>query len=229
MKLLIFALTLASLGWADGPGVIRSRRARTDAAPAADPASEFWKGVPGVFAERGPRGEAVSGRPTEIRSRWTRDNLYFLFICPYETLYLKPNPVTDAETNGLWDWDVAEVFVGWDFENIRRYKEFEVSPQGEWVDLDIDRGNPKGGTNWRWDSGFASKARIDRAAKVWYAEMRIPLDKIDTRPARAGNQMRVNLYRIEGGPPSRKFIAWQPTGSPSYHVPEAFGRLEMVE
>ena len=44
----------------------------------------------------------------------------------------------DIETNELWNWDVAEVFIGSDFKNIRRYKEFEVSPQAEWVDLDIN-------------------------------------------------------------------------------------------
>jgi hypothetical protein len=41
--------------------------------------------------------------------------------------------------------------------------------------------------------------------------------------------MRINLYRIEGPPPNRKFIAWQPTGSASYHVPEAFGRLRLAK
>jgi hypothetical protein len=45
-------------------------------------------------------------------------------------LYLKPNPVVARETNELWKWDVAEVFVGSDFQNIRRYKEFEVSAAG---------------------------------------------------------------------------------------------------
>jgi hypothetical protein len=33
-------------------------------------------------------------------------------------------------------------FIGDDFKNIRRYKEFEVSPQGEWVDLDVNLDNP---------------------------------------------------------------------------------------
>ena len=71
-----------------------------------------------------------------------RDNLYFLFICPYDELYLKPAPTTRQETNELWNWDVAEVFISANFRDIKLYKEFEVSPQGEWVDLDIDLHKP---------------------------------------------------------------------------------------
>ena len=49
----------------------------------------------------------------------------------------------DIETNELWNWDVAEVFIGSDFKNIRRYREFEVSPQAEWVDLDLNLDAPR--------------------------------------------------------------------------------------
>ena len=59
--------------------------------------------------------------------------------------------------------------------------------------------------------------------------MRIPLDKIDNRRPEPGREMRVNLYRIEGANPRRIHIAWQPTGQATYHVPEAFGRLRLVE
>jgi hypothetical protein len=75
-----------------------------------------------------------------VRSRWTFYNLYLLFTCAYdanEPLNLKPDPDLEKETNELWNWDVVEVFLGADANNIRRYKEFEISPQGEWVDLDV--------------------------------------------------------------------------------------------
>jgi hypothetical protein len=228
MKLLLLLLAALPLA-ADGPGMMPSQYAKTDFALTADPSSPEWKQAGVVFAENGPKGDPAPGHRTEIRSRWTDRNLYFLFICPYETLYLKPNPATAADTDKLWDWDVAEVFVGTDFQNIKRYKEFEVSPQGEWVDLDIDltHAQPIGGITW--NSGFASKARIDRDKKIWYAEMRIPMDKIDDRRPEPGREMRVNLYRIEGAPPNRIYIAWQPTGKATYHVPEAFGRLKLVK
>ena len=227
MRALILCL-LATALLADGPGVIHSRRLKSDFALTADPNAAGWKGAPAVFAENGPRGEAVPGHRTEIRSVWTDKNLYLLFISPYQQLYLKDNPTTTEETNKLWEWDVAEVFIGADFENIKRYKEFQVSPRGEWVDLDIRRDSPLPEGGWRWNSGFEVKARIDEGAKIWYGAMRIPMQSIDTRPAKAGNEMRVNFDRIQG-PPPRKFVAWQPTGAPSHHVPEAFGRIRLVE
>ena len=56
---------------------------------------------------------------------------------------------------------MAEVFIGSDFKNIRRYKEFEISPQGEWVDLDINLDAPRHEDGWVWNSGFQASARID--------------------------------------------------------------------
>jgi hypothetical protein len=224
LLLLLAALPLA----ADGPGVILSKYIDHNFELSADAASPVWKEATPVFAEKGPKGDSEPAHRTEIRSRWTTTDLYFLFVSPYQTLYLKPNPTATLETNKLWDWDVAEVFIGTDFQNIRRYKEFEVSPQGEWVDLDIDRDHPDAG-GIRWNSGFTSKTRIDSDQKIWYCEMRIPLDKVDNRRPEPGLQMRVNLYRIEGAPPHRVFIAWQPTGQATYHVPEAFGRLKLVK
>ncbi|MEO7653875.1 MAG: hypothetical protein ABIZ80_25745, partial [Bryobacteraceae bacterium] len=141
------------------------------------------------------KGEPVPGHRTEIRSRF-------------------------EETNRLWQWDVAETFIGSDFENIKHYYEFQVSPQGEWVDLDIHRDKPVADGGWQWNSGFEVKARLDEARKIWYGEMRSPLAKIDIRAPRAGNQ---------NTGAAKKYIAWQPTGGSSYHVPESFGRLKIVK
>jgi hypothetical protein len=121
---------------------------------------------------------------------------------------------------------VAEVFLGADFRNIRRYKEFEVSPQAEWIDLDIDLDKPRHEDGWVWNSGFEAAARIDASARVWYAYMRVPFGAIDSRPPMAGNTFRVNFYRSQG--PSHQAIAWQPTGKLTYHVPESFGLLRLT-
>src|SRR6266536_797816 len=140
-----------------------SHRVKSDFDLTADPNAKPWKGVRGVAADKGFHGEVIADHRTDIRSRWTEANLYFLFVCPYQKLYLKPDPVTNAETNHLWDWDVAEVFIGSDFQRIRHYKEFEVSPQGEWVDLDIDRDFKVPENGIKWDSGFTNKTHIDEA------------------------------------------------------------------
>ncbi len=219
---------MARRGYSDMANEAPSKRAPRDSPADADPNSDFWRGVPAIFAPNDGRGEPVPGHRTEIRSAWTPQNLYFLFVCPYESLHLKPDPRTTAETNELWNWDVAEVFIGSDFRNIRRYKEFEVSPNGEWVDLDIDLDAPRHEDGWVWNSGFRVAARIDQAAKTWYACMRIPYASVDSRSAAAGNLLRVNFFRSQGAGPDHRSIAWRPVGRGTFHVPEAFGTLKLV-
>lgn len=220
---------------ADTPATIESRYSAKDFPLTADPASAQWKKVKPVIADKDRFGKPVAGHRTEIRSRWTRENLYLLYVCPFDKLFLKPSPSTTTETNNLWDWDVAEVFIGTDFENIAHYRELQVSPQGEWVDLDIDRKNPRTEGGWRWNSGFTVKARIDQEKKIWYGEMRIPIRSLyasgnDASPPKAGDRMRINCFRIQGGPGhERVYIAWQTPNNPSFHTPEAFGLLVLAK
>lgn len=175
------AMTICSLGLllfrapkAASHAVFESVRATQDMVPSTDSGLPFWHAARPVYANKGSHGEPCERYRTEIRSRWTEENLYILFICPYETLNLKPSPNTAAETFQLWDWDVAEAFIGSDFENIQRYKEFEISPQGEWVDLDIDLTKSHHEEGWKWKSGFSVASRIDASAQIWYGAMRIP-------------------------------------------------------
>jgi hypothetical protein len=210
------------------PGIMYSAFAPHEVAVSTDPDSPFWRGAPAVFADRDAMGRPVPGHRTEIRSRWTSRSLYFLFVCPYRELHLKPDPRTEAETFALWNWDVAEVFLGSDFREIRRYKEFEVSPRNEWIDLDIDLRKPHHEEGWTWNSGFTHAARIDRKAKVWYAALCIPYAAVDTHAAAAGNRLRLNLYRSQGAPPNQVTIAWQPTMTATFHTPERFGLLELT-
>lgn len=229
MKILLIVLAVCVGAGAQSPAVMQSSRADRDVAPDANPESGFWKSAPAVFGANDNFGNPVPGLKTEIRSRWTKDNLYFLFICPYDQLWLKSDPATKTETNKLWDWDVAEVFIGNDFEHIRRYKEFELSPQGEWVDLDINLDSRASAGGISWNSNFATAAHIDRNAKVWYGFMRIPWTAIDTRQPAPGNKLRINLYRQQGPPPDRKEICWQPTQKVTFHVPESFGVLALQQ
>jgi hypothetical protein len=206
----------------------RSTRAAKDTPPDTDPQSQFWKGAGEVSITRGPLGNPVPLPATRVYSRWTHDYLYFLFVCPYHTLYLNPHPHPAVETFALWNWDVAEVFIGSDFKDIQRYKEFEISPLGEWVDLDVNLHLPNHEVGWRWNSGFRVAARIDREKKVWYGWMKIPFRALGPLPAKEGTVFRVNLYRQQGPPPAQVQLAWQPTGVPQFHVPERFGRLHLV-
>jgi len=140
--MLVFLLAGAAL-FAEDAAV--SYRAKADFSLTADPAAAHWAAVPAVEFEHGRYGEAIPGYRTQVRSRWTPKNLYFLFTCPYEALFTKPGEPGQGETNELWKWDAAEIFIGSDFENIRRYKEFEVSPRGEWIDLSVELAAGGGG------------------------------------------------------------------------------------
>jgi hypothetical protein len=228
-KTLLMLLLSSSLAAAADQAVIESVHAAQDVSLDLDPTSPFWRASSPVYIENDTLGKVVPRYRTEVRTRWTKNNIYVLFVCPYQQLYLKPSPTPQQETNQLWNWDVAEVFIGSDFKDIRRYKEFEVSPQAEWIDLDIDLHKPHHEEGWTWNSGFEVKARIDPAAHIWYATMRIPFAAIDTRPPAPGNMMRINLFRSEGPPSHQQAVTWQAPMKSTFHVPERFGLIRLVE
>jgi hypothetical protein len=163
-----------------------------------------------------------------VRGFWTDSDLYLLFTCPYKKLNIFTPTQNDRARDKLWDRDVVEMFLGDDWTNIRHYREFEIAPTGDWIDLAIDLDRKSYDKNWR--SGWRTVAKVDERAHVWYAAARIPLKSISSEPVKAGTRWRVNLYRIEGEGPDdkRHFLCWQPTCAPGRdpnHVPENFGTL----
>ena len=165
---------------------------------------------------------------SEVRGFWTATDLYLLFICPYDTLNLFLPAKGGGPRDKLWDRDVVEMFLGDDWRNIRHYREFEIAPTGDWIDLAIDLDKQNDDQSWR--SGWQTLARIDEKTHVWYAAARIPLRSVSLQPVKAGVKWRANLYRIEGqGPDDRRhFMCWQPTcvvNRDPNHVPENFGTL----
>jgi len=226
---LVVAITLGCIfATAAGQDSLEAVHASQDAPLKTDPNSSFWTQARPVYMEKDIQGKTVASYRSEVRTRWTKDNLYLLFICPYEQLYLNPAPNTAQETNQLWKWDVAEVFLGSDFRDIKHYKEFEISPQGEWIDLDVDLHQPHHEDGWTWNSGFEIKARVDADAHVWYGAMRIPFSAIDARPAASRRTLRINLFRSQGPPSNRHEVTWQPPMSNTFHIPERFGLLKLV-
>lgn len=194
----------------------------------ADVADPFWLAAPPLSVYQSPFGERLRSLATIVRSRWTEEHLYVHFECSFQTLHLKPEPRRDRKTWELWNWDVVELFLGDDWAHIERYKEFELSPQGEWLDVAIDRTPPDLERNRHWSSGFLTEARIDASGGTWNGAMRIPFASITTGPVVARKVFRANVYRMEGPPEARTFLAWKATGSESFHVPAAFGILELI-
>jgi hypothetical protein len=227
--IIAMAYITCNIGLGKDSGVMPSYKASSDFALTADPESSSWKNISSVVAAIDPFGKPLPEARTEIRSRWTKNNLYFLFTSNYQTMYLKPNPSTAGDTWGLWDYDVVEVFIGHDLNNIQVYKEFEISPQSEFIDLDVDRSRKTKQVDADWNSNMKFRTRIDKQHKVWFCEMQIPWKSIAPNAPSAGTEFRLNLYRIEGAPPNRKFIVWQQIDNPSFHTPERFGRLRLAE
>ncbi len=165
---------------------------------------------------------------TLIKAFWTDADLYLLFRCPYKDLNLfLPEDHTKPHV-GLWDRDVVEMFLGDDWQNIRHYREFEIAPTGDWIDLAIDLDHESYDHSWR--SGWQTLAHIDQARRIWFAAARIPLQSVSAQPVKAGTKWRMNLYRIDGlgADPQRHFLCWQPTcvqNRDPNHVPEHFGTL----
>jgi len=223
--LLIFCSTVFAQ---EAKATFKSNYAATDAKLSTDPGSNFWRSANSVIMSATHDGHPQPEYRTQVFSRWTEKYIYFLFVCPYKELYVKPKADTSRETNELWNWNVAEVFLGSNFDDIKRYKEFELSPQNEWIDLDINLHNPHHEQGWVWNSGFKHETRVDRKNHIWYAVMKIPFTALDTPQPKAGTKFRANLYRTEGPPDKTKEILWQPTMSTTFHVPERFGLLTLV-
>ena len=164
---------------------------------------------------------ADPGRETEVRLLWTPETLFLRFQARYRTITV----FADAEANGrrdqLWDRDVAEAFLQPDRSNLRQYQEFEVSPNGFWIDLDIAPGEKHD-----LKSGLKRRVVLSEEQKLWTAELAIPMKclvaKFDPTSA-----WRANFYRVEGAEEPRFYSAWKPTGTPApnFHVPEVFGDL----
>jgi hypothetical protein len=198
-----------------------------------DPESDVWKSAAAESMSKDcSRQIDYPNLATEIRAFWTDSDLYLLFHCPYTVLnlFLPANSTTPHV--GLWDRDVVEMFLGDDWTNIRHYREFEIAPTGDWIDLAIDLDHKSYDHSWR--SGWQIMARIDDQHKLWYAAARIPLSAVSSNPVQEGTKWRMNLYRIEGvGPDAqRHFLCWQPTcvqNRDPNHVPEHFGTLIFVK
>ncbi|MBV8071104.1 MAG: carbohydrate-binding family 9-like protein [Acidobacteriaceae bacterium] len=193
-----------------------------------DPAADVWKDAAAQWMSKDcSRQIDYPNIKTEIRGFWSDTDLYLLFRCPYTVLNVFPADNSKPHV-GLWDRDVVEMFLGDDWTNIRHYREFEIAPTADWIDLAIDLDHESYDHKWR--SGWQTMARIDEANKIWFAAAKIPLSAVSANPVQDGTKWRMNLYRIEGlGPdPQRHFLCWQPTcvqNRDPNHVPEHFGTL----
>ncbi|HME12411.1 MAG TPA: tryptophan-rich sensory protein [Candidatus Acidoferrum sp.] len=164
-------------------------------------------------------------RETEVRLLWTPETLFLKFHARFRAISVFPDSEPSGRRDQLWDRDVAEVFLQPDPSEPSRYKEFEVSPNGMWIDLDIAPGvkiNPR--------SALRRRVTVDHPSSAWIAELALPMKSLvdpAVAPFDPANPWRVNFFRVEGPMEPRFYSAWRPTYTaiPNFHVPDAFGYL----
>jgi hypothetical protein len=190
------------------------------------PPKSAWEKAPIFLFDHDWRAEHPDPqRSTEFRLLWTPETLFLRFYCNYRNVFVFPDARADGWRYELWDRDVAETFLQPDSSDPLVYREFEVSPNGYWIDLAVSHGKIE-----ELHSGLRRRVVLDEKSKTWTAELAIPMMSLTTQfdPRRS---WRANFYRIEGEREPRFYSAWSPTYSPkpSFHVPSAFGTLEFRE
>ena len=188
---------------------------------AGQPASEWTRAQSVFFAADWQGKSADPERETRVRLLWTTRNLYLRFECRYRELHVFEDSEPGGRRDHLWDRDVAEVFLQPDPSHPRFYKEFEIAPNGMWIDLDI---SPGGLADLK--SGLRSSVFRDEKSHTWAAELSIPFTAL-TPQFNPQQAWRANFYRVEGKQEPRAYLAWRPTHTPqpNFHVPERFGVL----
>jgi alpha-galactosidase len=191
---------------------------------AAHPAPEWQNAQPVAFCSDWQGKNSDPGRETQIHVLWSPRTLYLRYECRYRELYLFQDSDPNGHRDQLWDRDVAEAFLQPDPSREHFYKEFEVSPNGMWIDLDIFPGG-----HAALKSGMQRSVVLDDKAHTWTAELAIPIKSL-TANFDPTAIWHANFYRIEGTKEPRYYFAWQPTGTPqpNFHVPSAFGKLRFA-
>jgi alpha-galactosidase len=191
---------------------------------AAQPAADWEMAAAVTFCSDWQGKNPDPNRETRVRVMWSLDTLYLRFECRYRVLHLFEDSDPNGRRDQLWDRDVAEAFLQPDPSQPRAYKEFEISPNGLWIDLDI---SPGGKADLK--SGMQRSVVLDERAHTWAAELAIPMKALTTK-FDPGSVWRVNFFRVEGQQEPRGYYAWQPTHTPqpNFHVPSALGRLRFA-
>jgi alpha-galactosidase len=186
------------------------------------PLASAWETAPPIRFDTDWQGlNADIERATQVWLLWTPENLYLRFEAKYRTITVFPDADPSGRRDHLWDRDVCEAFLQPDTGDLHRYKEFEIAPNGFWIDLDIVPGEKHD-----LESGLKRRTAIDTGNKRWRAELVLPMNCL-TLQFDASARWHANFYRVEGPEEPRFYSAWQPTHSaqPNFHVPEAFGWL----
>jgi len=208
---------------------VEARHTAKDFPPDGDLSKEVWKKAKWIEFDHNPSGKSTyPSAATRVALAWSENSLYLAFWCKYDSLNVYEGEDIRKERWELWNRDVAEVFLNPQPENISHYYEFEVAPNNQWIDLEIEKKKDPF-NDASWNSGFEHATRIDPGRHVWTAELRIPLSSMKVESIQPGAIWRANFFRAAGpgGDQQRMFLAWSsiPQGK-TFHVPSRFGILQ---
>ena len=128
---------------------------------------------------------------------WSDRYIYFAFSGHYESLNTYEGEDVSKERWELWNRDVVEVFLNPRPERVSHYYEFEVAPNNQWIDLEIEKTKTPF-NDASWNSGFEHATKIDEKNHLWLTEMRIPLSAVGVDKIQNGDLWRVNFFRAAG-------------------------------
>lgn len=167
--------------------------------------------------------------PTSLRAGYDSEKLYIGFECQ------DPDAVSTVDTydGPVYAGDHVAVYLDANSDTTT-YALIEVAPNGTVRDAFVlsrsDGSSRMYLADWRCEDmrvavnvygGDASAGTEDR---FWTVEMAIPFASLITAPRIpvTGDAWRANIYRADAGE-TREYSAMTPTGSDSFHRPEAFG------
>jgi len=229
LLLILCVLTVISVGRAQSVMNYKINYVKNDFA-VGDLENAAWKKAGTVTIDKYWSGEAApKERRFKTKILWSETAIYVRFEANQkEPLVVSEKANLTSKTRGLWDRDVSEIFLAPNRSEFRKYFEFEIAPNGEWIDLGIYQKPDERITDWDYASEMQSKSIIEKnkirmAIKIeWKAFGKTP---------KAGDVWLGNIFRCIGKDPTRGYLAWSPTltKEPSFHVPEKFGEFEFIK
>lgn len=202
-----------------------------DFAPDGNLTKKIWRKANWVTFDHDVTGKIANPSvQTRVAAVWTQHYIYFAFSARYDSLNIYEGEDILKERWELWNRDVVEVFLNPEPDKMTHYYEFEVAPNNQWIDLEIEKKKTPF-NDASWNSGFAHATRIDAKHHLWYTEMRIPLSALGATTIHNGDAWRVNFFRAagRGRDDHRAFLAWSPIPQGgTFHVPNRFGILRFV-
>lgn len=210
---------------------LSSQHVGRDFVPDGDLDKGVWRLVPHATFDHNFTGEKLYPElKTEVASLWSDKYVYFAFWCKYREINVYQGEDAAKERWELWERDVVEVFINPEPAKVNHYYEFEVAPNNQWLDLEINL-DKKPFNDAGWNSGFEHAVRIDKERHLWMCEMRIPLSAMKTRIV-PGSQWRGNFYRAEGtgSDEQRSLMAWSTVVArpEAFHNPSRFGIIRFM-